>query len=74
MENEKEKGEEREEREGEIRAGADSGDDCKAGRPRSAVACAHGRGHRERGRGGWKSDVWNRERFRELGLRVLGGF
>ena len=27
-----------------------------------------------KGSGGWKSDVWNRERFRELGLRDLGGF
>jgi len=65
---------EREEREGETRAGTDRGDYRGAGRPRSAVACAHGRGHRERGRGGWKSDVWNRERFRELGFKVLGGF
>ena len=27
-----------------------------------------------KGVGGWKLDVWNRERFRELGFRVLGGF
>ena len=28
----------------------------------------------KRGRGCWRSDVWNRERFRELVFRVLGGF
>ena len=28
----------------------------------------------KRGRGCWRSDVWNRERFRELWFRVLGGF
>ena len=28
----------------------------------------------KRGRGCWRSDIWNRERFRELGFRVLGGF
>ena len=27
-----------------------------------------------KGVGGRKSDVWNKERFRELGFRVLGGF
>ena len=27
-----------------------------------------------KGVGGWKSDVWNRERFREIGFRVLGEF
>jgi hypothetical protein len=33
------------------------------------VACARGRGHREKV-GGWKSDAWNRERFRKMGFRV----
>jgi len=42
---------EREEREGETRAGTDRGDDRGAGWPCSAVACTRGRGHRERGRG-----------------------
>ena len=37
------------------------------------VACAHGRGHRE-AVGGWKSDAWNRERFRKIGSGVYGGF
>ena len=60
---------ERRERGGETRAGADRGNDRGAGRPRSAVACARGRGHRE-AVGGWKSGTWNRERFRKIGFGV----
>ena len=57
------------EREGETRAGADRGDDRGAGRPRSAVACARGRGHRERGRG---SEIGRLEQRKIPGIRVQG--
>ena len=60
---------EREEREGETRAGADRGDDRGAGRPRSAAACACRRGHRERGRG---LEIGHLEQRKIPGIRVQG--
>jgi hypothetical protein len=42
----------------------------RAQRPRARADEVTGK----RGRGCWRSDVWNRERFRELGFRVLGRF
>ena len=67
--------EERErEREREIRAAliaaSNAGPVDRAQRSRVRADEATGK----RGRGCWKSDVWNRERFRELGFKVLGGF
>ena len=79
MEKKREKGKikrerEREEREREIRAAliaaSTAGLVGRAQRSRTRADEATGK----RGQGCWTSDVWNRERFRELGFRVLGGF
>ena len=65
---------EREESEREIRAtliaASTAGPAGRAQRSRVHANEATGK----RGRGCWRSDVWNRERFRELGFRVLAGF
>jgi len=70
----KEKGKEREKREREIRAAliaaSIAGPVDRVQRSRERADEATGK----RGRGCWRSDIWNRERFRELGFRVLGGF
>ena len=70
----KEKGREREEREREIRvvliAASITGPVDRAQRSRVRADEATGK----RGRGCWRSDIWNRERFRELEFWVLGGF
>jgi hypothetical protein len=69
----KEKGNEREEREREIRAAliaaSIAGPVDRAQRSRVRADEATGK----RGRGCWRSDIWNRERFRKLGFRVLSG-
>ena len=77
MENKKEKGKGkggRRERGREIRAAliaaSSAGPVGRAQRSRARADEATGK----RGRGCWRSDVWNRERFRELEFRVLGGF
>ena len=64
-------GRERRERGGEIHADADRGDDRGAGRPRSAVACARGRGHRERGRGFGRLEQSKIPRIRVQGFRRI---
>ena len=74
MEKEKENGKEREKRDREIRAAliaaSTAGPVGRAQRPRARADEVTGK----RGRGCWRPDVWNRERFRELWFRVLGGF
>ena len=71
MKNEKEKGEERERERlaPALIAATTAGPAGHVQRSRARADEATGKGV-----GGWKSDVWNRERFRELGFRVLGGF
>ena len=74
MKNEKEKGEEREKRERErfapaLIAATTAGPVGHAQRSRARADEATGKGV-----GGRKSDVWNRERFWELGFRILEGF
>ena len=70
----KKKGKEREKRERErlapaLIAATTAGSVGHAQRSRARADKATGKGV-----GGWKSDVWNRQRFQELGFRVLGGF
>ena len=71
---EKKRKREREESEREIRAALIAASTAGPVRrvQRSRVCADEATG--KRGRGCWRSDVWNKERFWELGFMVLGGF